>query len=108
MVRLVKTMTQYYVTVALWFLTIAGGIYKTFEYYCVPYIVAENPEEIQPIYKLENFTITGSSFDLRDQYGIWDIITMFFVFSFMGWIWEVMLHVARDHVLVNRGFMYGP
>ena len=200
MVRLVKTMTQYYITVALWFLTIAGGIYKTFEYYCVPYIVAENPEitwkqakklsssmtygykwklfkmhlscflyyiisilpfvdllltspvignlqveayfklrsrkdidkslliedafnekayvdrveegenpeEIQPIYKLENFTITGSSFDLRDQYGIWDIVTMFFVFSFMGWIWEVMLHVARDHVLVNRGFMYGP
>ena len=26
----------------------------------------------------------------------------------IGWTWEVLYHLAEDHVFVNRGFLYGP
>jgi uncharacterized membrane protein len=33
----------------------------------------------------------------------------FFVFSFLGWIWESVIYELIDkHRIVNRGFMYGP
>ena len=38
-----RTMACYYIIMILWSLTIIGGIYKFFEYYFVPDIVAENP-----------------------------------------------------------------
>ena len=33
---------------------------------------------------------------------------MFFIFCLIGWLWEVGLHIAKDHAFVNRGMMYGP
>ena len=33
---------------------------------------------------------------------------MFFVFCFIGWIWEVSLHFVQHQELINRGTMYGP
>lgn len=34
---------------------------------------------------------------------------MFWVFSFLGWIWESVFYSLVDkHRIVNRGFMYGP
>ena len=34
---------------------------------------------------------------------------MFFVFSFLGWIWESVIYEMIDkHRIVNRGFMFGP
>ena len=34
---------------------------------------------------------------------------MFFVFSFLGWIWESVIYSLIDkHRIVNRGFMTGP
>ena len=32
----------------------------------------------------------------------------FICFSFIGWIYEVVLFVIEDHILVNRGSLYGP
>ena len=32
----------------------------------------------------------------------------FLIYSFLGWFWEVMLYIVRDHKLVNRGFLNGP
>lgn len=32
----------------------------------------------------------------------------FFIFCFIGWVWEVSLHLVKDQVFVNRGVMYGP
>ena len=33
----------------------------------------------------------------------------FFVFSFLGWVWESVIYELIDkHRIVNRGFMYGP
>lgn len=44
---------------------------------------------------------------LRD-YNIWSLILMFFIFSGIGWFWEVSLHLITDGVFVNRGALYGP
>lgn len=32
----------------------------------------------------------------------------FLCFAFIGWIYEVVLFLVEDHILVNRGFFYGP
>ncbi len=42
------------------------------------------------------------------SYTIVNIIMMFFIFSFIGWIWEVSLHLIKDGVFVNRGALHGP
>lgn len=36
------------------------------------------------------------------------LILIFFTFSFIGWLWEVSLHLFGDGVFVNRGFFHGP
>lgn len=35
-------------------------------------------------------------------------IYMFFIFSFTGWFWEVILYLVDRNVLINRGFLMGP
>lgn len=42
------------------------------------------------------------------HYSIKSLILIFFVFSFIGWLWEVLFHLIGDGVFVNRGMMYGP
>ena len=42
------------------------------------------------------------------HYSIWSIIAMFFIFSFVGWLWEVSIHLLKDGMFVNRGTMHGP
>ncbi len=42
------------------------------------------------------------------EYSLTDFIYMFFVFGIGGWIWECGLYVVRDHMIVNRGSLYGP
>ena len=178
-------MAIYDFVMLLWTLTIIGGVIKYFEYYFVPYIIAENPDvtwkeakkmssdmtrgykfkmflmlltcnlfgvitfipfvplfiltpvlsacdahmylalrkrqdidrslfiekgydDPQEEYVLEDFAITGSSFNKADKYKFTDFVAMFFLFCFVGWVWEVALHLVRDHELHNRGFMYGP
>lgn len=41
-------------------------------------------------------------------YSIWSLILMFFIFSFIGWSWEVFLHLISDGRFVNRGMLHGP
>lgn len=36
------------------------------------------------------------------------IVLFFFIFSFIGWLWEVSLFLFRDGILVNRGTLHGP
>lgn len=36
------------------------------------------------------------------------IILMFFFFSFIGWIWEMGIHLVEDGQFVNRGVLHGP
>lgn len=42
------------------------------------------------------------------HYSVWSVIVLFFVFSFMGWLWEVSLHLVQDGEFVNRGVLHGP
>ena len=42
------------------------------------------------------------------HYSIWSVIALFFIFCFIGWSWEVMLHLVEDGVFVNRGVNHGP
>ena len=42
------------------------------------------------------------------HYSIRTLILLFFTFSIVGWMWEVMLHIVSKGMLVNRGTMLGP
>jgi len=42
------------------------------------------------------------------RYSIWSLVIMFFIFSFVGWVWEIAIHLYEDGVFVNRGFLKGP
>lgn len=35
-------------------------------------------------------------------------ILLFFLLSFLGWIWEIGIYLIRDQIFVNRGFYRGP
>lgn len=37
-----------------------------------------------------------------------DYFIYFLIYSFIGWFWEVMLILVREHKFVNRGFLNGP
>lgn len=45
---------------------------------------------------------------LRAQYSLGGWTLAFFLYSFAGWCWEVLLYLVRDRTLVNRGFLSGP
>lgn len=62
-------------------------------------------EKIEKRFKAPN-VLKGLDFDRR--YSITSLILLFFTFSFIGWIWEVTLHLVSDGVFVNRGTMFGP
>ena len=42
------------------------------------------------------------------NYSLTSLIIMFFVFGFIGWVWEVALFGIKEHLFVNRGTLYGP
>lgn len=65
------------------------------------------PLRLNPLWKDEYGHVVHSARSLR-TYTIWSIILMFFIFSFVGWSWEVGLHLIKDGVFVNRGVMHGP
>ena len=46
--------------------------------------------------------------DYNKKYEISSLILFFFIFSFVGWIWEVGLYIFKYGIFVNRGTLYGP
>jgi len=42
------------------------------------------------------------------KYSFQNILLIFFSFSVIGWIWEVIYRLIRKGVFVNRGFLFGP
>ena len=42
------------------------------------------------------------------QYSVSTLIIIFFTLSFIGWIWEVSLHLVNQGKFVNRGVLTGP
>jgi len=45
--------------------------------------------------------------DYMRNYSLWSIILLFVIFSVIGWVWEVSLHLAQGG-FVNRGVLHGP
>jgi len=43
-----------------------------------------------------------------EQYGLYSLLWMFFIFSFVGWTWEALLYLLYGYSMVNRGFLFGP
>lgn len=35
-------------------------------------------------------------------------VLLFFLLSFLGWLWEVLLYFGTDHLFINRGVYKGP
>lgn len=65
------------------------------------------PSRLSPLYNPKHKHLAGSIFFLR-SYTIWSLILMFFLFAFVGWLWEVSLYLIKSGVFVNRGTMLGP
>ena len=42
------------------------------------------------------------------HYSLNSIIFMFFIISFFGWLWEVVLYLINEGIFVNRGTLHGP
>lgn len=46
--------------------------------------------------------------DYHRDYKFTSIAFMYFSFSFIGWLWEVFIHIIEDGELINRGTLHGP
>ena len=71
-------------------------------------MAGEEVEDSSFEYVLPDIQIKGTDFDKEDKYLLTDFIAMFFIFCFVGWAWEVGIHVVKEHIFRNRGAMYGP
>ncbi|MBQ1810405.1 MAG: hypothetical protein II016_04725 [Erysipelotrichaceae bacterium] len=69
----------------------------------LPYV--EDNREGEPLYLLDDLV---DDLVIDSEYGLTDLIAIFFTFCFAGWCWEVLLHLMQHHELVNRGTLYGP
>lgn len=56
----------------------------------------------------ENRRMLVQSINYMRHYTIWSLIAIFIVMSFVGWMWEVSLHLIREGQFVNRGALHGP
>lgn len=66
------------------------------------------PERYNPYWNAVAEEEAASKNNYLKNYSIWTIICLFALFAFIGWGWEVALHLIKDGVFVNRGAMHGP
>lgn len=62
---------------------------------------------LSPIPVHERRLYLENSMYLRN-YSLVNIVLMFFIFCFVGWIWEVDLSIIERGMFVNRGVLHGP
>ena len=65
------------------------------------------PERLSPV-KYEEKHLQLDHTNYLKSYTIPNLILLFFIISFIGWLWEVSLHLIRNGVFVNRGALHGP
>lgn len=65
------------------------------------------PQRLCPIPEKDRKMHLEHTLYLR-HYSISTLILMFFIFAFVGWLWEVSIHLVEDHLFVNRGVLHGP
>lgn len=42
------------------------------------------------------------------KYTLMDLCYIFFILAFIGWLWEVSLHLINNGIFINRGVLHGP
>lgn len=65
------------------------------------------PMRMNPLWTREKAALTGRVSYLSPV-TVWTLVVTFFVFSIVGWAWEVSLHVMTHGEIVNRGMLHGP
>lgn len=68
----------------------------------------EKLEEISKYPDDYEIAIKKIKVDYDKKYEITSLVLFFFIFSFVGWLWEVGLFIFNYGVFVNRGTLYGP
>ncbi len=65
-------------------------------------------------YPMDKFSIPSKKFEIKFKknydvkYTVRNYILMFFTFAFIGWLWEVLIHIISEGKFINRGTMLGP
>ncbi len=69
----------------------------------------------QDIYPTRLFTLSEYTRNKKEEtsnfmkkYSVLTLVLIFFIFAFIGWIWEVSLHLITTGQFINRGIMHGP
>lgn len=65
------------------------------------------PQRLHPLWTKEAAALTGR-ISYLSPVTVWTLIIIFFSFSFVGWLWEVSLHIMIDGAFINRGVLHGP
>ena len=65
------------------------------------------PDRLDPRFR-EDPLVKRIHTDFLRCYTIWNLLLMFFLFAFIGWVWEVILFIIQTGEFVNRGSLYGP
>ena len=70
-------------------------------------------EAVGNAYPARLFSLKEHRVDLENtvymrNYSIPSLVLIFFSLCFVGWIWEVTLHLITAHTFVNRGVLHGP
>ena len=61
------------------------------------------------LYPVEEITIRPwLHYDYNIKYSLMNLILLFFVCSFTGWVYECILESVKHGMFINRGTMYGP
>ena len=51
---------------------------------------------------------SSDSISFLRAYSIWSLLAMFLTFSFVGWLWEVIITLISSGHFANRGMLHGP
>lgn len=66
------------------------------------------PERYNPLWTEAAEKKLSARTSYLKSYSIWSLIVMFALFAFVGWAWEVGIHLVQDGVFINRGVQHGP
>ncbi|MCR5161203.1 MAG: DUF975 family protein [Lachnospiraceae bacterium] len=65
------------------------------------------PQWLNPLWRKKKIEKVGNFSFLR-SYTVWTLFLLFITFSFVGWTWEVALHLMQTGQFANRGTLHGP
>ncbi len=65
------------------------------------------PQRLNPLWDEDDNRVVRNIRFIR-TYTIWSVIMIFFAFAFVGWAYEVGIHLVKDGIFVNRGVNHGP